>query len=680
MRLPSITAGLALTLLGVASAQPGTSLEPIEVKGHYDNAVGTSDAASQGTIRRELLDSRPALRPGEVLEYVPGMIVTQHSGDGKANQYFLRGFNLDHGTDFATWVDGMPANMPSHGHGQGYTDLNFIMPELIEQIRYRKGPYWATIGDFGSAGAAEMVYRSALERPFVQVTLGERAYRRVVFGGSTALQTDTVLLAGLELAGNDGPWVVEQDLRKLNGVLRWTAGSRVRGWAITAMAYDARWNATDQVPVRAIESGVISRFGAIDPTDGGRSARYSMSGTWHDRWAEGGISLGTYAMHYELGLYSNFTYAMDRPTEGDQFEQRDDRDVFGFTASRDWVHRLGAFDATTEVGLQWRHDRIRVGLYDTVARRRTTTTREDRVRQHNLGLYAENRVQWAPWLRSVAGLRAEVFEARVDSDLVDNSGRTSDHQWSPKLALVLGPWTNTEFFVSAGRGFHSNDARGTTTRVDPRSGDPADMVPALVASRGHEVGVRTEALPGLQSSLSVWWLKMGSELVYVGDAGTTEATRPSRRRGIEWNNRWTPSSWLLFDADLAWTHARYADASPDVNRIPGAVERVASVAATLTQAAGWSASLQWRYLGARPLIEDNSVRSRSTLLTNLRIARQLTPRLGVTLDVFNLLDRRVNDIEYFYESQLPGETTPVADRHVHPAEPRTVRLTLKASF
>jgi outer membrane receptor protein involved in Fe transport len=245
---------------------------------------------------------------------------------------------------------------------------------------------------------------------------------------------------------------------------------------------------------------------------------------------------------------------------------------------------------------------------------------------------------------------------------------------------VAGPWAKTEFFFNSGRGFHSNDARGTTSTVDPKTGAAVDKVPGLVAARGMELGARSEWLPRLQSSLALWKLDFDSELVYVGDAGVTEANRPSKRRGIEWNNRYIPMPWLLIDADLAWTHARFSDSDPAGNRIPNAVDKVGSMAITLRELGPWSASLQWRYLGSGALIEDNSVRSHDSLTTNLRLSRRYGLGGELTLDVFNLMDRKLNDIEYYYESQLPGESVPVADRHVHPAEPRTWRVTFRQEF
>ncbi|HEY8877893.1 MAG TPA: TonB-dependent receptor, partial [Roseateles sp.] len=675
---------LAATLSAHAETLVASAvLEKVEVVArHYDNAIGSADAASEGVIHAELLKSRPALRPGEVLEFVPGLIVTQHSGDGKANQYFLRGFNLDHGTDFAATVNGLPVNMPSHGHGQGYADLNFLIPELVDRIEYRKGPYFARNGDFAAAGSADIAYRSTLDEGFAALTLGQRQFQRFVGAGSTALGGGLNLLGAVEVQHNDGPWRLPERLRKSNGVLTLSGGTRAEGWSASLMGYDARWTATDQVPERLLAAGTFNgqpfgRFDAIDKSDGGQTRRSSLSGEWH-RTADGEATrVSAYAMDYRLQLFSNFTYELERPGQGDQFAQQDRRRVYGLSASHAVEHRLGEMPAKTEVGAQLRQDRIRVGLFDTAQRRITATTREDEVRQTQLGIYGQTTVELTPWLRGIAGLRADQARFQVDSlGNTANSGRASAHLLSPKFALIAGPWAKTEFFFNAGRGFHSNDARGTTAKVDPRTGAAVDKVPGLVAARGLELGARTEWVPGLQSSLALWKLDFDSELVYVGDAGATEANGPSRRRGLEWNNRYVPVPWLLIDADLAWTHARFAGG----DRIPNAVDKVASFAVTLRDLGPWSASLQWRYLGSGSLVEDNSVRSRSSLTANLRVSRRLWAGSELSFDVFNLGNRKVNDIEYFYESQLPGEAAPVADRHVHPAEPRTVRVTLKLEF
>jgi hypothetical protein len=655
--------------------------QQVVVTRHYDNAVGTSDAASQGVIEAGLLRSRPALRPGEILEFVPGVIVTQHTGDGKANQYFLRGFNLDHGTDFATSVNGMPTNLPTHAHGQGYSDLNFLIPELVQRVEYRKGPYYAKGGDFSLAGAADIAYRTGFDRPFLDVGIGQRGFRRHVAGGSTDVGSGRTLLGAFEVMGHDGPWVVPQGLKRHNGVVTLSGVGDSSSWQLSFMGYQAKWTATDQVPERLLNAPGFNRYGSLDPTAGGDTSRHSVSGQWSHNDAQGGVwRAQAYVVRYAMDLYSNFTYALERPAAGDQFAQKDARTVWGGQFSYAMSHGLFERIARSELGLQWRTDKARVGLYDSVARRITEVVREDDVQQTLVGVYAQNVLEWTPWLRTIAGVRVDHKRAQVDAlSLTVNGGTAQDSKASPKLSLILGPWRKSEFFVNAGTGFHSNDARGATIRLDPRSGESAQRVPLLVAGRGAELGFRTEAIPGLQSSLALWGLKLDSELVYVGDAGATEASRASSRRGVEFNNRYTPVQWLLIDADFAWSRGRFDNG----DRIPNAVDRVASMAVTLRDLAHWTTSLQWRYLGSGPLVEDNSVRSRPSSTLNTRITRGL-PGWGrqtdITLDIFNLTNRRVNDIQYFYESRLPGDPAPVADRHVHPAEPRTFRLSLRWGF
>ncbi|WP_018412516.1 TonB-dependent receptor [Methyloversatilis thermotolerans] len=682
---------LCLPLVGIPviaqaheAAPVGHHLDPVAVEGHYDNAVGTSDAASQGSVTARLIENRPTLRPAEILEFVPGVIVTQHSGGGKANQYFLRGFNLDHGTDFATWVDGMPVNMPTHAHGHGYTDLNWLIPELVERIDYRKGPYYAEEGDFSSAGSARLRLRDRLDAGMAEVTLGEDGYRRALMMNSHALATGTLLYA-LETSRNDGPWTNPEDFRRVNGVLRYTLGEGAQRTSITAMAYTARWDSTDQVPLRALQSGQIGRYDAIDPTDGGRSRRYSLSVDSQQLRDDGVLRVQAYAIRSELDLWSNFTYVLDNDPDGDQFRQSERRNTYGGAISRSWDGHLGGRAATHTLGVQLRHDRLDpVGLYSTVARRTTSVTQESRVRQTSVGVFGETSVQWNDWLRSVAGLRFDRYDFDVDSSIAANSGDASDHIASPKLSLIFGPWSRTEYFLNYGFGFHSNDARGTTARVTP-GGDPAQRVDALARGRGGELGVRTEVLPDVQSSLALWQLNLDSELLFVGDAGETEATRASRRQGIEWSTRWTPQNWLLFDLDISLSRARFTNDDPAGDRVPGAAARVIAFGASLTDsnpwARGWFGHLQVRHIGPRDLVEDGSVKSDTVTLAYLRVGRALTPSVRLMLDVYNLFDSKDNDIEYYYTSRLAGEAAGgVDDRHIHPVEPRTLRLTLNAKF
>ncbi|MDQ6639496.1 MAG: TonB-dependent receptor [Pseudomonadota bacterium] len=677
---------------------PAQQLAPVQINGTYLNSVGSSDAASAGTITSKLIESRPTLRPTEVLEFVPGVIVSQHSGDGKANQYYLRGFNLDHGTDFATFVDGMPVNMPTHAHGHGYSDLNWLIPELVDRIRYRKGPYYAEEGDFSSAGSARIGLFDALPRGTVSLTLGADRYARAFIANSNAID-DGDLLYAIEAAHNDGPWDNPEKFHRLNGLVRYSFGAEGQRSSLTAMAYSAGWNATDQVPQRAVASGLIGRFGALDPSDGGRTERYSLSFQTAHRGDDGDFRLNAYAIRSKLDLYSNFTFFLEHPIDldpteinGDQFHQAEQRTVFGLATSRAWSTKLAGHDSTTTLGLQLRHDRLDpVGLYSTVQRQLVATTQESRVHETTVALYAENQLEWTSWLRSVAGVRADRFHFDVASSIAENTGKKSAGIVSPKLSLIFGPWQKTETFVNVGYGFHSNDARGATERVKPKefAADPADPSaivapsPALVRSKGGELGLRTEIVPGLQSSLALWQLRLGSELVFSGDAGDTEASRPSKRQGIELNNHYIVASWLLFDLDVSASRARFTTDDPSTSGrfVPGSVDKVVSFGASVIERGPWFGHFQLRYFGPRPLIEDNSQRSKSTTLASLRLGYKLAPGVKVALDVFNLFDKEASDIDYFYASRLKGEPAGgVNDVHFHPVEPRRVRLTLTANF
>lgn len=679
---------LLMALLQCASPVKGHELPAVDVVGHYDNSLGSSDAASQGAMGAELLRNRALLRPAEVLEFIPGMVVTQHSGDGKANQYFLRGMNLDHGTDFATWVNGVPVNLPTHAHGQGYSDLNFLIPELMARVDYRKGPYFASEGDFSSAGSAHISYRTRLERPLLVTTLGQGGHWRSLVAGSQALSEGVTLLTALERLNHDGPWAVPQGMRKNNALLTLSGGSARSGWSGSLSFYEAHWRSTDQVPRRLIDAGryleqPFGRFDSLDPTNGARTRRTTLSASWHQRSDQALQRVSVYAVGYGLDLFSNFTYRLESDRASDQFAQNDRRTVLGGQASRTWWSQLGSGQTLQNtLGLQWRQDRIRAGLYDSVAGQIQTAVRDDSVRQSQLGVYGENEIGWTPWLRSVAGLRVDRLDTRVHSHMQpDNSGNANALRFSPKLSLIFGPWARTEFFINAGRGFHSNDARGTTARVDPRTGEALSPVFGLTGSRGQEIGLKSVILPGVQTTLALWRLDFDSELVYVGDAGNTAAGRASRRTGIEWTSHWSPVGYLRLDTSLAWTRPLFLDGDPKQRFIPNAVQQVAQVGVSLSRRGPWAASLNWRYVGPAPLTEDNTVRSLASQTLQLRIQRQIGSHLDMALDVFNLGNRRNNDIAYHYVSRLVNEPAAgVADVHVHPAELRTARLTARIRF
>ena len=664
---------------GNAAGLPGR--DAVVVTPGQEGLAGDADAASQGTIDDDQIENRPLLRPGEVLEVIPGVVVTQHSGTGKANQYFLRGFNLDHGTDFAVHIDGMPVNLPSHGHGQGYADINFLIPELVEHIHYRKGPYYADEGDFSAAGAAHVHLKRSLEANSAAFTLGSYGYRRTLLSGAQALASGN-LMGVLEIGQDDGPWVSPERLRKLNGLVRYAQGDDRNGFSLTAMGYSSRWNATDQIPLRALSDGSIPRFGAVDPTDGGHSSRHSLSTRWVNSADGATTRASAYMIRSRLNLFSNFTFFLNDPANGDQFEQVDRRTVSGGDLSRSWKTQFSGREIEHTVGLRLRNDDIaQVALFNTMARARTGTVRNDSVRQTSGGLYYQNSIPWSEKVRTLIGLRGDAYRFRVNSDNPANSGRASDSLLSPKFGLVIGPWSDVEYFVNAGHGFHSNDARGATITVDPATGAPARRVTPLVRAIGSELGVRAAPFRGFQTSLALWRLDLASELVFVGDAGTTEASRPSRRQGIEWANYYRPFGTVTFDFDLTLSKARFRNDGPAGNFIPGSSDRTLSGGVSFGGNEGWSGGLRLRYFGPRALVEDNSQKSGPSTLVNARLGYAFTRQFKVGIEVLNLFDRKVDDIAYFYASRLQGEPAAgIEDRHFHPAEPRSLRLSAVLNF
>jgi len=646
-----------------------------------DELVGVADAASTGVVTPLELSERARRRPAEALESVPGMVVSQHSGEGKANQYYLRGFNIDHGTDLALSVAGMPVNLPTHGHGQGYADMNFLIPELVSGIQYRKGPYAAESGDFSAAGAIKVGYLNVLGAPIARVEGGTYGYGRVLAAASPKVGRGHLLVAA-EAMGNDGPWERPDVMRRWNGLARYSQGTVTSGFSVTALAYDATWNSSDQIPRRAVEEGALSRFGFLDRSNGGTTQRVGGMAEWQRTTTSGTTRVEAYGFDYGLDLFSNFTYFLDDPVNGDQFEQRDERFVMGGRASHARpVHVFGRPSMVT-VGTEVRRDAIdAVGLYRTTARVRRDTIREDAVGQTSGAAYGELQTQWSKVVRTTVGLRGDVYRWVVDAGDPVNGGTTRDAIVNPKFSLALGPWRRTEFYVSAGGGFHSNDGRGATIRRDPVSGDAVDPVDPLVRARGGEVGVRTLALPRLHSTLALWGLSVDSELLFIGDAGTTEASRPSRRVGVEWDADYRATSWLTLDGNVAYSRARFSDGAAEGDRIPGAIEGVASAGLTVRPASRWSGSLRYRFFGPRPLIEDNSVRSRASNLVNAEAGYQVNRVWRLKADLLNLFDSKSSDIDYFYTSRLPGEPAGGVDGlHFHPVEPFTLRVALVASF
>jgi hypothetical protein len=658
-----------------------TTLATVVVESNAEQEIGIAESATEGVATAKELENRPLSRTGELLEVVPGVIVTQHSGDGKANQYFARGFNLDHGTDFRTTVLGMPVNMPTHAHGQGYTDLGFVIPELISIIRYRKGPYYADEGDFSAVGAASIDYVRSLDRRLLKIETGQHAYKRTLFANSTMVGAGSLLYA-IDATGQNGPWDNPERFKRFNGVLSYSVRSGVDNLRMAAMAMQSSWNATDQVPLRALQAGLVGRYGAIDPTDGGNTARFSLSTEWERRYRDGALKVNAYLIRSRLDLFSDFTYALNDPVNGDQFNQSERRVVAGFDTQRTWQHRVAEFDMETSVGLQTRQDRLSpVALYATVDRQRLATIREDEVTERSIAVFLSNTTQWTRRFRTIAGIRTDRYQFDVTSSNAANSGHVNASITSPKFSAVFALRTDTELYLNWGRGFHSNDARGVTGTVDPKTsanvdsnGDPIRPATPLVKALGKELGVRYAGLaPGFETSLSVWQLDLASELVFSGDSGTTEASRPSHRQGIELASRYVIRTGWTLDASLAWSHTRFTDNDPVGPYILGAVERTASIGFA-GESGRWSGGVRIRYFGSRALVEDNSVRSSPSALVNAKVGYAVTPNIKVSAEILNVFGRDVSDIDYYYASRLRSESVAVNDIHTHPAELRTLRV------
>ena len=714
------TAEATVTTESKAGNNKGSvELEEMTITGRADSQVGIADSASQGNVGQAQLKYRPFTRPSEVLETVPGLIATQHSGEGKASQYFLRGFNLDHGTDFLTQMDGVPVNQLSHSHGQGWTDTNFLIPELVETLEYKKGSNYAENGDFSSTGSANIHYFKELPQNILKFNGGSFDYYRGLVAGSHKLG-DGNLLYGAESVHNNGPWTIGNDYLKFNGVLRYSQEHADHGWSITGMAYKADWLSTDQIAQRAINEGVINRFDALDPTDGGNSQRYSLTAEWHRQDAESETKLMAYGVYSKLNLYSNFTYFLDNNeinnpginklqdcsglaglkagnkfnpslfnTCGDQFGQPDDRWTTGFKGTHTFFHKIGSADSETTVGLQIRNDNIQNGLIKTHAQKQYGITRQDTIWVTSISPYAENKTHWNDWLRTSLGVRFDGFRFDVNSNRVQNSGERYDGLVSPKLGIVFGPWAETEFYLNGGLGYHSNDARGVNTTVDPATGkttdadgNPITKATPLVRTYSAEIGARTTWVKGLQSTLAIWWLDIDSELVFAGDAGTTQISDPSRRYGLEFANYYSPTDWLTFDADLSFSHSRFRNNPKDGNFIPNSVGTVIAAGATFHDVyGGFFGGPRLRFFGPRYLDQTGTKQSQSTLLVSATLGYEVNKNLSFTAEVYNILNRNDANITYFYGSRLPGESANgVDDFHFHPVEPVSFRLGFTAKF
>jgi outer membrane cobalamin receptor len=639
--------------------------------------LGQATTSSQGIILKEELLQLPVYRAGQLLETVPGLVVTIHSGEGKANQYLLRGFNLDHGTDLATFVDAMPVNMRTHGHGQGYTDLNFFIPELATGINYTKGPYFAAEGDYASVAAVHIGYLDQIEDQ-AAVTAGSWSYERL-FGAATRDFMNGRVLGALELVHYDGPWSHPDNVRKINAVLRYSEGEARDGWSVTAMYYRGLWNATTDQPERAMDPAYmaslgltpISRFGTLDPSDAGQAQRMSLSGTYSHGTLDWHVDANAYVINSDLTLWNDFTHFLNNPVHGDQEAQNDLRMIYGGGASYTDYSMLLGHNAETVVGLVTRYDDIHVQRLFTEKRKFLSTDIDDKVQEWSVGGYAQLTNYWAEWFRSVIGLREDYYTGR---DRGTNTGSGNASIFMPKASLIFTPFDNYEFYISAGRGFHSNDFRSV-----PGGGQ------FLTPTKGAEIGIRANPITGLTTTVTLFRMELNSEIKYDAEEGQTSAGPPSKRTGLEINTTYQPFDWLEIYASVALTHARFTGNNPEGNYIPDAPAVISNVGIYIRDAGPWFGALEWRYIGQHPLIEDNSVRSEGDQEWNLNIGYNFSGGWKAQLGIFNLFDSKDNAAEYFYGDRISPNEPLLApdgnpDIHIHPLEPRAFRFTVSKQF
>ena len=655
-------------------------LEEVTVTGRKKVLVGEARSASEGVISQVDIYKRPVQRPGDILEAVPGLIVTQHSGSGKSNQLYLRGFNLDHGTDFATWIDGMPVNMRSHGHGQGYTDINFLMPEIIEEMSFVKGPYHSEIGDFSSAGGVHIQTIDQLDKKSIKVGLGENGFNRILAMGSKKIESE-VITGALELQGYDGPWIdITEDVNKVNGFFKFARNNELGKRSITAMIYDNEWNSADQIPSRAISEGIIDDFGSLDKTLGGSTRRMSLSSEYSHDHKTNKVVWRSYIIGYELDLWSNFTYLLDDPVGGDQFKQKDKRTIFGGSYENLWVGNTESF-TEHRFGIDFRHDAVdEVGLYRSREREIMGPIREDQVDESSISSFYEMSFDLRSSWRAVLGIRADAFKFKVNSKDYNLTDDDSDFILSPKASIAYAFSDNNEMYFSYGNGFHSNDARGVITFADSIAEEKLSPADPLVKSTGFEWGIKALINEQLNTSLAVWSLELDSELLFVGDAGNTEANRPSKRWGIEFNNLWSINEIWSLEADFAYSNAKFNDDDLENRSVPGSLKNVASGILSAEYPSGFFASFSFRYFGEVPLIEDGSIKSEGSTYANLALG-WLMDDWQVQLDILNIFDSNDHDIDYFYASRLAGEpANGYEDIHYHIFEPRQIRFYLSKEF
>jgi outer membrane receptor protein involved in Fe transport len=709
------------------TADAGAStLDAATITAQRQSLLGTTSTASEGVVEDQELQLTPAYRPGQLLEAVPGLIVTLHSGEGKANQFLLRGYNLDHGTDLETYVDGMPVNQPTHAHGQGYTDLNFMIPELSDKIAYTKGPYYANVGDFGAVGSVRLDYRDTIADQ-ISVTGGSYGYERIFTAGSQPLGPGN-LLAAVELQHYDGPFVTPDDARKENVVLRYSGGTAQDGYSVTAMYYHQLWTNTTDIPIRAITEGVVPNdFGSLDPTDGGHAQRASLSAQYHASLGDGQFKASSYFIYNELHMFNDFTHFLVDPVHGDQEDQFENRQVIGGTASYSRDMSMGAIKNELSFGALTRYDLLGVGRLPSEGQIPLLSTNDpaafsnsDHVHLFSGALYAQVITHWSPSVRTVLGVRDD-YQHGVDVDNLaqlhetagySNAGTASQSLFQPKGSLIYTATDNLEFYLNAGKGFHSADLRGVNQDKSVDLGLPS--TPLLARQDGEEIGMRAAVRRDLALTFAIYNLWQQSETIIDPDVGQDTAGPASRRYGYEVNLTYQVRRWLEFYGSYSGNHTRFTQPFDDGTGhvgpyITDAPIATGSLALYLIGLGGWSGGLEFRYLGNYPLssgpcVDSAAVRDFPGVATSCANAPTASGQVGgkgfgqwnldvhyafpsgwkASLGVYNLLNTHAAAAQFWYVDRLKSEIGAYpdgrADVHQHPIEPIMARFTITRQF
>jgi len=727
--LPSCTLALAAAAQAQTSQPSGPIAAPTDVSGVVVTAsrvdlLTKAMTASQGSVTREEVLLRPIFRIGQLYETVPGLVVTIHSGEGKANQYLLRGFNLDHGTDFGSFVDGMPVNRPTNAHGQGYSDQNFLMPQIVGGLDFTKGPYYASVGDFGAVGSAHVRLVDDLPNQ-VSASAGTLRDFEGYVGGTYHIDDKDRVWAAVDYNHYDGPWDPPSDFNKINAAARYSHGDDANGYSLTGM-YDRDGGQleTDQ-SVFAIQDHLIGRYGTLDPSDLNRSQRFSLSGHYGvtgDGWS---FASNVYGIHSTMTLINDFTHYLFDDVKGDQERQDETRDTAGGDAAFTLVHDFGSIATETVFGVQDRFDSIYVNRRHThddtplgyceldapslagdpglrPAPAGTPSAggatpyaatngycSADNARLNDLGVYVQNTTHWTNWLRTEVGFREEDYYVSDTSLTTGIHGSETETLAQPKGSIVLGPWFKTEVYVSAGRGFHSNDAREVFLTV-PYEGPNPDFAPHVLSpTTGEEVGLRTDIIPRVQAQLSLFQEDFSSEQLYDQDQGEDQASAPTRRQGLEVSAQYHPFPWIEFNTDLAFAKARYHDSLTDLeNRfgldgfyVANAPSFIGSAGVLVDNLGPWFGGLQWRDLGAYPVSDgDNYPQDKGYSEFNLDAGYKLGERLKLDMSIYNLLNSHANAAAYDYTSRLVPNGPEVTGLQIHPLEPISARFRVTANF